>query len=547
MRGIVGLVLGLGVTLLVLALGAGCKKENGAYCCTADSCSRIVDCPKDSERSYCDDLGQYEDKVPHACVADPERPDAAPMCVKSEDCPSGPTPVCVDLTCVECGASTDCQEDAPVCGAGHTCLGCAMPADCETRFPETPHCGSSGACVACRTGEPTDCDATSAAPVCDAASATCRGCQADGECTTGLCDEAAGKCVPENNIIHVNATALGGLGCGTSANPCRSIGEGVDATVPPNRTWVKVAAGTYTESLVLADKTVRVVADAGADVTPLLTATACAVVSGNSDVTLENLRLHDAGGGAGGNADGVRCLLGAGAAFPKLLLRNVVIESNQAQGLDLSACDVTLDRSIVRANTGGGIHASMGKLTVTRSQIIGNGEGGVLLTSCDFSMVNNFIVKNGNSSGTYGGVFVNMNPPSGTAGGRFEFNTVADNQSGDGYSRGLRCEVTATLNFRNNVVYHNQNDPHPENFGQVSGPNCRWTYSDIGPGPMMVSGAGNVNLDPTFVDPSTADYHLAPASLVRNAGTTSDVLVDFDGDPRPQGTGFDMGADEVTP
>jgi hypothetical protein len=213
----------------------------------------------------------------------------------------------------------------------------------------------------------------------------------------------------------------------------------------------------------------------------------------------------------------------------------------------MSACDVTVDRSTLRGNLGGGIHASMGKLSVTRSQIVGNGEGGVLLTSCDFSLVNDFIVKNGTNSGTYGGVFVNMNPPSGTAGGRFEFNTVSDNQAGDGFSRGVRCEVTTTLNFRNNIVYHNAQDSHPETIGQVSGSNCKWTYSDIGPGPIMVSGEGNTNLDPTFKDPMSADYHLVAASLAKNAGTTSDVRVDFDGDTRPQDIKFDMGADEVAP
>jgi hypothetical protein len=48
-----------------------------------------------------------------------------------------------------------------------------------------------------------------------------------------------------------------------------------------------------------------------------------------------------------------------------------------------------------------------------------------------------------------------------------------------------------------------------------------------------------------FVDPATGDYHLRPGSPARDAGlAATDVLTDFDGQPRPNGPAADIGADE---
>ena len=55
------------------------------------------------------------------------------------------------------------------------------------------------------------------------------------------------------------------------------------------------------------------------------------------------------------------------------------------------------------------------------------------------------------------------------------------------------------------------------------------------------------NLDnetPSFVDPANNDYHLNPDSPCIDAGMDAGVYDDFDGDTRPQGIGFDIGADE---
>ncbi|OGO12135.1 MAG: hypothetical protein A2Y53_02100 [Chloroflexi bacterium RBG_16_47_49] len=50
--------------------------------------------------------------------------------------------------------------------------------------------------------------------------------------------------------------------------------------------------------------------------------------------------------------------------------------------------------------------------------------------------------------------------------------------------------------------------------------------------------------DPIFYDPSMDDYHLGAGSAAVDVGTSIDVPIDFDGDARPQGAGFDVGYDE---
>ncbi len=68
------------------------------------------------------------------------------------------------------------------------------------------------------------------------------------------------------------------------------------------------------------------------------------------------------------------------------------------------------------------------------------------------------------------------------------------------------------------------------------------TYSNIIGG---YPGEGNIKADPLFVDPDNGDFHLKTNSPCKDAGTDAGVYVDIDGDTRPQGAGFDIGADEI--
>ncbi len=60
-----------------------------------------------------------------------------------------------------------------------------------------------------------------------------------------------------------------------------------------------------------------------------------------------------------------------------------------------------------------------------------------------------------------------------------------------------------------------------------------------------VYGEDYVEGDPQFVDPANGDFHLQSDSPAVDAGSaTAAPVVDLDGDPRPNGAGYDIGADE---
>ena len=61
----------------------------------------------------------------------------------------------------------------------------------------------------------------------------------------------------------------------------------------------------------------------------------------------------------------------------------------------------------------------------------------------------------------------------------------------------------------------------------------------------LITGTVNIWGDPTFVAPACGNYHVGPGSAAIDAGVDAGVLTDIDGDPRPIGLGFDIGADEA--
>jgi uncharacterized repeat protein (TIGR01451 family) len=57
-------------------------------------------------------------------------------------------------------------------------------------------------------------------------------------------------------------------------------------------------------------------------------------------------------------------------------------------------------------------------------------------------------------------------------------------------------------------------------------------------------GGHSIRADPDFVNPDANNYHLASASAAIDRGVDTGIYDDLDGNPRPQGAGYDIGAYE---
>ncbi len=61
----------------------------------------------------------------------------------------------------------------------------------------------------------------------------------------------------------------------------------------------------------------------------------------------------------------------------------------------------------------------------------------------------------------------------------------------------------------------------------------------------ITAGANTVYGNPAFAQPGADNYHLTATSAARDTGANIGIGVDFDGDARPIGPGFDIGFDET--
>ncbi len=69
--------------------------------------------------------------------------------------------------------------------------------------------------------------------------------------------------------------------------------------------------------------------------------------------------------------------------------------------------------------------------------------------------------------------------------------------------------------------------------------------TDWGGDGSVVTGDVDIWGDPAFVDPDGGDYHIGPKSAAIDAGIDAGVNSDIDGNSRPIGAAYDIGADEA--
>lgn len=509
------------VIAVAAALASGCSRDNPAVCCLT--------------QAACDEVGI---PAPRGCLAGfgcVAGDCVAAACGLDTDCDDPSAPFCIDDLCRPCrGVDADtegCTAAAPVCDAeASTCVGCAAADDCAG-YPETPLCDvGAGACVECLTAA--ECGGVT--PVCDAG--TCRGCVEDSECGTGFCDHELGRCAEEAEIVFVATNGTPGA-CSRAA-PCGS-NDDVEDALTVLRPYLQLLPGTYPLYRLTIVSGRVVVHGAGATLEGVTAQTGegprGALVVQDAELVVRGLTVQTTGNQQLGGA--------ISASNSRLILDEVVIRDSAIDTASPGPAGVLLigGAATLRRVEIDGFDRDRGSVEV-RSQgsveLVGvflrNGAWAVVSTSATVRMTNSIAAQ-----------FSRRAIESDASTLHIEFSTFYETRLADTGARLISCaNSVGTPVVRNNVVW-SPSSTAADAF--ATGP-CLLSYSVVGP---LVGGPGATNIvgDPLFVSPGS-DFHLqagSPAIDVVPARQLTDVVVDLDGDPRPSGSGFDAGADEVFP
>jgi len=209
------------------------------------------------------------------------------------------------------------------------------------------------------------------------------------------------------------------------------------------------------------------------------------------------------------------------------------------------------------ADYGGGIYNYSSSPTATNCTFSENSAdyGGGIENNFNSSPTVTNCIFSGNSANLNGGGMYNYSSPSPTVtnctfsgnsaeygGGMSNFNSspMVTNCTFSGNSAtlngGAMDSYSSSPTVTNCILWGDT--PQEIDNRQLSSPVV--TYSDVQGG---YAGTGNIDTNPLFV--GGGDYHLTADSPCIDTGTSSGAPnTDFEGDPRPQGTGYDMGVDE---
>jgi hypothetical protein len=240
-----------------------------------------------------------------------------------------------------------------------------------------------------------------------------------------------------------------------------------------------------------------------------------------------------------GNKAGLAAWAGYGGGLYVSNSSAVTVASNRIEGNWTSA------HPTQGAGYGGGVYVVDSDVHLARNTVIGNSTGtweaalrpggGVYIayTTTPVTLSNNLIVRNSASAYAGGGVYVGYDYPSGASRALLVNNTIADNGSS-----GIAAWNYAVVTLTNNLVAGHEVglSSHNPASGTISAnTNLFWNTSD------PITGVNGIRQDPLL----TPDYRPRVGSPAIDAALTIPWLTtDLEGNSRPQGSGYDIGAFE---
>lgn len=222
------------------------------------------------------------------------------------------------------------------------------------------------------------------------------------------------------------------------------------------------------------------------------------------------------------------------------------VASDNAGGLFVGWGHPTLRGNLVTGNTasfaGGGLDLRSTDATVTGNTIVGNSAtrgagGGLRLVDDNATFINNVVAGN-HSDDTPAGICVEGSSP------RLLHTTIADNTGGDGsavYVTEAWTGPSAAV-FTNTII-----SGHTVGITVTQGNTATLNATLWHANGMDIGGEGSIStLNDHSGDPAFAadGYHLTLSSAAIDAGVDAGVTTDIDGEGRPWGAGYDIGADE---
>ena len=308
---------------------------------------------------------------------------------------------------------------------------------------------------------------------------------------------------------------------------------------------VLVAPRTYVENIDFLGKEVTLQSEGGADVT---------IIDGGDCTSGEetcSVVTFDKGETEAANLDGFTIWNGVskfgGGIYCESsspTITHCTIRENRAVwggGISCISSSPTIAHCKILGNysstAAGGIYGRSSSPTITDCEILGNiaadTNGGGIYCLNDFSTtITNCIISGNSADYRAGGILCSGSTT------RITNCTVSENIAGD-HGGGICCTETSSLIITNCIVRGNYAPGWPEISVVDSGSSVLVTYSDVQGG---WEGEENIDEDPLFV--GDGDYHLILSSPCIDSGTDAGVYTDVDGEVRPLGSGFDMGADE---